>query len=136
MATNDPLGLTAFDPAEYLADEESIADFLNASLEMEDPQVLLGALATVARARGMSQLAEQAGLGRESLYKALKPGAQPRYETILKVVHALGVGVRFCVPDPAPQAPSKRRAVVAKKSPASRPRAPARSSAGHREAKA
>src|SRR5215208_4923132 len=84
-----------FDAAEYLADEESITDFLNASAEMGDPAVLLNALNTVARARSMTKLAEDSGLVRESLYKALKPGAQPRYETVMKVVDALGVKVVF-----------------------------------------
>lgn len=84
-----------FDAAEYLTDEESIAAFLNASAEMGDPAVLLNALGTVARARSMTKLAEDSGLGRESLYKALKPGAQPRYETVMKVVEALGVKMVF-----------------------------------------
>jgi probable addiction module antidote protein len=84
-----------FDAAEYLTDEESIADFLNASAEMGDPAVLLNALGTVARARSMTKLADDSGLGRESLYKALKPGAQPRYDTVMKVLGALGVTMVF-----------------------------------------
>lgn len=84
-----------FDAAEYLTDEESIADFLNASAEMGDPAVLLNALGTVARARSMTKLADDSGLGRESLYKALKPGAQPRYDTVMKVLGALGVKMVF-----------------------------------------
>jgi putative addiction module killer protein/probable addiction module antidote protein len=92
---SDGLKITSFDAAEYLRDEESIAAFLNASVEIHDPQVLLSALTTVARARSMTELAQASGLGRESLYKALKPGAQPRYETIMKVVHALGVEMVF-----------------------------------------
>ena len=77
-----------FDAAEYLTDEESIANFLNASAQMGDPAVLLNALGTVARARSMTKLADDSGLGRESLYKALKPGAQPRYDTVMKVLGA------------------------------------------------
>jgi DNA-binding phage protein len=56
---------------------------------------LLNAISTAARARGMSQLARDSGLGRESLYKALAPGAKPRYDTLLKVIHALGVNITF-----------------------------------------
>jgi probable addiction module antidote protein len=64
---------------------------MTAILETGDPDLLLLALADVARARGMAQVAKDAGLGRESLYKALAPGAKPRYETIMKVMRALGV---------------------------------------------
>lgn len=100
MAKTNPLDISAFDAAEYLKDEESIAAFLNASREMNDPAVLLNALSTVARARSMSQLAEASGLGRESLYKALKPGAQPRYDTVMRVIQALGLEMVFQVPKP------------------------------------
>jgi probable addiction module antidote protein len=80
-----------FDAADYLDDEQVIAEYINAALEDENPEVLLQAIADVARARGMSQLAKATGLGRESLYKALAPGAKPRYDTVLKLVRALGV---------------------------------------------
>ncbi len=93
MAKTDSLGIAPFDPAQYLADEASIAEFLNASLDMDDPAVLLNALSVVARARSMTQLAAASGLGRESLYKALAPGAQPRYDTVMRVLHALGVEI-------------------------------------------
>ncbi|RPI40164.1 MAG: putative addiction module antidote protein [Betaproteobacteria bacterium] len=53
--------------------------------------MLLLALADIARARGMAEVAREAGLGRESLYKALSPGAKPRFDTVLKVARALGV---------------------------------------------
>ena len=82
---------TRFDAADYLDNDESIAEYLSASLEGDDPDAFLDALTTVARARGMTQLAKDTGLGRESLYKALAPGAKPRYDTVLKVVRALGV---------------------------------------------
>ncbi|MBN8473610.1 addiction module antidote protein [Sulfuritalea sp.] len=82
---------TRFDAADYLDNDESIAEYLTAALEEDDPDAFLDALKTVARARGMTQLAKDAGLGRESLYKALAPGAKPRYDTVLKVVRALGV---------------------------------------------
>jgi probable addiction module antidote protein len=83
--------LAPFDAADYLDDEETIAEYLTAALEDPNPEVFLIAVRDVARARGMAQLAKDAGLGRESLYKALAPGAKPRYDTVLKLLHALGV---------------------------------------------
>ena len=88
------LGLAPFDAADYLSDDATIAEFLNAALEDGNPEVLLQAIRTAARARGMSQLARDAGLGRESLYKAPAPGAKPRFDTILKLLPALGVQLR------------------------------------------
>ena len=82
---------TPFDAADYLDSDESIAAYLSAALEDDDPDLFQTAVKDVARARGMTQLAKDTGLGRESLYKALAPGAKPRYDTILKVVKALGV---------------------------------------------
>jgi probable addiction module antidote protein len=64
---------------------------MNAVLETENPDLLLLALGDIARARGMAQIAKETGLGRESLYKALTPGAKPRFDTVLKVARALGV---------------------------------------------
>ncbi len=80
-----------FDAADYLTDEETIAEYLNAALEDPNPDLFLVAVRDVARARGMTQLAKDSGLGRESLYKALTPGSKPRYDTVLKIMHALGV---------------------------------------------
>jgi len=80
-----------FDAADYLNNEETIAEYLTAALEDPNPDVFLTAVRDVARARGMTQLAKETGLGRESLYKALTPGAKPRYDTVLKLVNALGV---------------------------------------------
>jgi probable addiction module antidote protein len=80
-----------FDAADYLTSDAVIAEYLNAALEDDNPDVLLQAIADVAKARGMTQLARATGLGRESLYKALAPGAKPRYDTLLKVMRALGV---------------------------------------------
>ena len=82
---------TLFDAADYLDDEEIIAEYLTAALDDPNPDVFLTAVRDVARARGMTQLAKDAGLGRESLYKALSPGAKPRYDTVMKLLHALGV---------------------------------------------
>jgi probable addiction module antidote protein len=84
---------TPFDAADYLDNEETISAYLTAALEDPDTDTFLTAIRTVARARGMSQLARDSGLGRESLYKALTPGAKPRYETVMKVVRALGVNL-------------------------------------------
>jgi probable addiction module antidote protein len=80
-----------FDVADYLDDQETIAEYLTAALEDPNPDIFLVAVRDVARSRGMAQLARDTGLGRESLYKALSPGAKPRYDTMLKVLHALGV---------------------------------------------
>ena len=88
-----PLGLAPFDAADYLKDDATIAEFLNAALEDGNPDVFLQAVRSAARARGMSQLARDAGIGRESLYKALAPGAKPRYDTILKLLPALGIAL-------------------------------------------
>lgn len=68
-----------------------IAEYLTAALEDEDPDVFLTAVGNVAKARGMTQIAQATGLGRESLYKALSPGAKPKYDTVLKVLRSLGV---------------------------------------------
>ena len=83
--------LKEFDPSAYLDNEEIIAEYLSAALEDENPDVFLSAIGNVAKARGMSAIAESTGLGRESLYKAFAPGAKPRYDTVLKVLHSLGV---------------------------------------------
>lgn len=84
-------GIRKFDAADYLDSEEMIAEYLSAALEDENPDVFLAAVSDVAKARGMTAIANSTGLGRESLYKALTPGAKPRYETIVKVLHGLGV---------------------------------------------
>ena len=86
-----PRKLLAFDAARYLNDDEAISEYLSAVLEADDPDLLLLALGDVARAKGMAQVARDSGLGRESLYKALAPGAKPRFDTVLKVAKALGV---------------------------------------------
>lgn len=117
MAKTETLGIAPFDPAEYLATEESIAEFLNASIEMNDPAVLLQALGTVARARSMTKLATDSGLGRESLYKAMAPGAQPRYDTVMRVLHALGVEIRICTTAQSAQRGNKSAAKKRAKKP-------------------
>lgn len=86
-----PLKLTEFDASAYLDSEEMIAEYLTAALEDGNPDVFLTAVGNVAKARGMTQIAQATGLGRESLYKALAPGARPKYDTVLKVLRSLGV---------------------------------------------
>ena len=87
------INFTPFDAADYLDNEETIEAYLTGALEDPDPNAFLVALKAVARARGMTQLAKDSGLGRTSLYKALAPGSKPRYETVIKVVRALGVNL-------------------------------------------
>ena len=83
--------LLPFDAARYLTDDRAVAEYMSAVLETGDSELLLAALGDVARAKGMAQVAKDSGLGRESLYKALAPGAKPRFDTVLKVTRALGV---------------------------------------------
>lgn len=83
--------LPDFDFSEHLDSEQAIAEYLTVILEENDSALLAAALGDIARARGMTQLAKDAGMGRESLYKALRPDAQPRFETIARVCAALGV---------------------------------------------
>jgi probable addiction module antidote protein len=85
--------LPVFDVTEHLADEQAIAEYLTVVLEENDATALAEALGDIARARGMTKLAEDSGLSRESLYKALSPNAHPRFETILKVTRALGLNL-------------------------------------------
>jgi len=80
-----------YDAAEYLASEEEMAAYLEAALEEGDPKLVVQALGSIAKARGMSQIARETGLGRESLYKALSPEGNPEFATVLKVVKALGM---------------------------------------------
>ena len=92
------LGLDPFDASDYLDSEETIAEYLSAALENPDPNAFLDAVRDVAKAQGISKVAANAGLGRESLYKALKPGAQPRFETVRRLLGALGVRLDVAPP--------------------------------------
>ena len=83
--------LPDFDMAEMLKTEEDVANYLTIVLEENDISEFTHALGVVARARGMSAVAEQSGLTREALYKALRPSSQPRFDTIHRVCNALGV---------------------------------------------
>lgn len=80
-----------FDLAELLVSEEAIAEYLAQVFANGDSDEIIRALGYVAKSRGMSQLAKDSGLGRENLYNSLKPGAKPRFDTILRVCRALGV---------------------------------------------
>jgi probable addiction module antidote protein len=82
---------TAWDPAAHLETEADMAAYLEAALEEGDSVLVAEALGDIARAKGMTHVAREAGLGRESLYKALSPTGNPEFSTILKVVHALGL---------------------------------------------
>jgi len=91
MSKKSQLGLAPFDASDYLDNEETIAEYLAAALENPDPDAFLVAVRDVAKAQGISKVAENAGLGRESLYKALRSGAQPRFDTVRRLIGALGV---------------------------------------------
>ena len=82
---------TPWDPAEHLKNEDDMVAYLEAALEEGDSTLVAAALGDIARAKGMSEVAREAGLGRESLYKALSPAGNPEFATILKVVAALGL---------------------------------------------
>lgn len=82
---------TTWDPVEDLKTEKDCTAYFEAALEDGDPQLIAAVLGDIARARGMSKVARKAGLGRESLYKALSPEGNPEFATILKVIHALGL---------------------------------------------
>ena len=86
-----------FDSSAFLDNDQIIAEYLTAALEDPNPEVFLAAVGQVAKARGMKAIAHEAGLGRESLYKALTPGAKPRYDTILRVLQSLGVKLSVTV---------------------------------------
>lgn len=93
--------LPAFDVAEHLDSPEVLAAYLSEAFADGDPALIAEALNSAARATGMAEVASKAGIGRESLYKALRPGSQPRLETILGVVRALGYQL-VVEPIPAP----------------------------------
>ena len=91
MTNHNLSQLKVFDMAETLKTEEDIQIYLKMVMEENDPAELAHALGVIAKARGMTQIAKDAGIGRESLYKALRPNANPRYETISRVLNALGL---------------------------------------------
>jgi probable addiction module antidote protein len=83
--------IPAFDAAEYLTSDEEVAAYLTTILEENDAALLAAALGDIARARGMTQVAKDSGITREALYKALRPGSAPRFDTVSRVCAALGV---------------------------------------------
>ena len=85
------LETTAFGAAEFLDSEEAVSAYLTQALETADPAFIADALGVVARAKGMKQIAEDAGLSRESLYRALSGKGNPEFGTVLKVISALGL---------------------------------------------
>jgi probable addiction module antidote protein len=89
--TMSTLTTQPFDPAAYLDDAESLAAYMSEALATEDPAFIADALGVVARARGMSEIARQSGLSRESLYRALSPDGNPEFNTILRVVRSMGL---------------------------------------------
>jgi probable addiction module antidote protein len=83
--------VTEFDLAALLDSEEAISEYLSQVLAEGDTDELIRAVGHVAKARGMAQIARDSGLGRASLYKAFAPGAKPRFDTVVKVMRAMGV---------------------------------------------
>jgi probable addiction module antidote protein len=94
-------GYAPLDISAYLDNDEVIAEYLSAALEDPNPEVLLAALLNVVKARGVAKIARDAGLGRESLYKAFSPGSHPRYETIAAVLQALNMQMAVAAKDNA-----------------------------------
>lgn len=80
-----------WDPADHLESDEDMVAYLEAALEDGDSTLIAAAIGDIARARGMTRIAREAGLGRESLYKALSPGGNPEFATVMKVLDALGL---------------------------------------------
>lgn len=80
-----------YDPADYLETAEDVRGYLEACLEENDPELFIEALGVVARSKGMTEISQQTGLGRESLYKSFGAGKHPRFETVFKVIQALGL---------------------------------------------
>jgi probable addiction module antidote protein len=95
---------TIWDPATHLATADDEAAYLEAALQDGDPQLVAAALGDIARAKGMSQVARDAGLGRESLYKSLSSSGNPELSTILKVITALGLELHVTAVDDAKMA--------------------------------
>lgn len=98
MAMTEPkTEIHPWDIARYLDSDEAIAAYLDAVLEENDPPLLAAALGDVARAKGMTQIAQATGLGRESLYKALSLDGNPEFRTVQKVLRSLGLRLRVSV---------------------------------------
>ena len=80
-----------FDAVDYLKTDKDMADYLNAVLDDGDPALFVAAIGDIAKAKGMMEISKKSGVTREALYRALKLGSQPRFETVAKVINALGM---------------------------------------------
>ena len=89
------MNTTEFNVSEYLQTPEDVKNYLQAALDENDPEFFIDALGVVSRSKGMKQIAEQTGLGYQSLYKSFGSGKHPRFETVYKVVSALGLNFRL-----------------------------------------
>jgi len=89
--------LTTFDVSQYLDSKEIMAEYLTQVIEDGDTDELLQAIGAIAKAKGMSQIAKDTGLGRESLYKTFNDNAKPRFDTVIRVLHSLGVKLQVGV---------------------------------------
>lgn len=126
------LKTTAFDPAEYLTTPRALAIYMSEALEAGDPAYVMHALGVIARAKGMAEIARQTGLGRESLYKALREGGNPAFDTVIRVMRALGLSMAA---KPFSQEHRPPRATASRRSGASaEPKAPRRVLSGTRKA--
>ena len=105
-ATRRKIATTRWNAADYLGTPELRAAYLEAALEDGDPQVIAAATGDITRALGMANVAERAGLGRESLYKALSHNGNPELATFLRVIAAIGLKLQAI---PVEVAPSRRR---------------------------
>ena len=103
-----------WDVVEYLKTDADMAAYLEAVLEDGEPGLVAAALGDIARARGMARIARETGLGRESLYKALSPGGNPEFSTVLKVVHALGLKLHTSPREQAKSTTTRRKRRVTK----------------------
>lgn len=86
--------LTTFDISQYLDSKEMVAEYLSQLLEDGDMDELLEAIGNIAKAKGMTQIAKDTGLGRESLYKTFQVGSKPRFETIMKILQSFDVKLK------------------------------------------
>jgi len=102
---------TVFDPSEYLDSEEKIAEYLSAIMEDYDWSLLIQAIGHVAKARGISRVALESGLGRESLYKSFHAGSKPRFDTVMKVLGAMNIKMQF-VPSTIGKSRQTRRRIT------------------------
>jgi len=91
---------TPLDISELLDSEEKISAYLSAIMEDNDMALLLQAIGHVAKARGMSKIAQETGLGRESLYKTFAENAQPKFDTVMRVLNAMNISIQFTSKEP------------------------------------